>query len=115
MDPFVITGFSIGGSVIDHLGKGIVGAKVNVEGLPSKDVGTLTTDKNGNFKLNNVREGRYNFKVVKEGMTFGDLNGINIKPSTTGIKPFKASGYSVCGRVEGKSSKRVFYNLWKRA
>ena len=45
-------------------------------------------------------------------MTFGDLNGINIKPSTTGIKPFKASGYSVCGRVEGKSSKRVTVTLF---
>lgn len=112
LDPFVITGFSIGGSVVDHLGNGIANAKVTVDGLPSKDGGILITDKSGNFKLNNVREGRYNVKVVKKGMTFGDLSGIKIKPSTTGIKPFKVSGYSVCGRVEGKSSKRVTVTLF---
>ena len=65
LDPFVITGFSIGGSVVDHLGKGIAGAKVTVDGLPSKDVGALTTDKNGNFKLNNVREVRTTLKLLK--------------------------------------------------
>ena len=40
LKPFTITGFTIGGSVVDHNGKGIADAKVIVEGIKAK----LVTD-----------------------------------------------------------------------
>eukprot|EP00943_MAST-04B_sp_MAST-4B-sp1_P004921 g4921.t1 len=103
LKPFTITGFAIGGSVVNHNGKGVAGAKVIVEGIKAN----LVTDIDGRFQLNNIQEGIYNIKVIKEGMSFGDLSNVNIKPSTTDIPPFRTSGYSVCGVVEGGSTKGV--------
>ena len=103
LKPFSITGFTIGGSVVDHNGKGIPGAKLIVDGLKAK----LVTGKDGGFQLNNIQEGIYNIKVIKEGMSFGDLSHVKIKPSTAGIAPFQASGYTVCGAIEGGTVKGV--------
>lgn len=106
--PFHISGFSIGGKVTDHGGNGVEGAVVKFEGGEP-----YITDASGGFTLSNVQEGRFSFTIEKEGFAFGDLSRVPVKPSTKGLPPFAATGYSLCGIVESGSSKGMVVELRK--
>ncbi|XP_013589411.1 nodal modulator 1-like [Brassica napus] len=65
---FQVTGFSIGGRVVDSDSKGVEGVKILVDGSLRS-----VTDKEGYYKLDKVTSNRYTIDAVKEHYKFDKL------------------------------------------
>ncbi|GAB4830590.1 hypothetical protein Ancab_020356 [Ancistrocladus abbreviatus] len=91
---FQVTGFSIGGRVVDGNGAGVDSARVVVDGHER-----TMTDRNGNYKLDQVTSNRYRIEAKKEHYRFGGLKDFLVLPNMAFIPDIEAVSYDVCGVV----------------
>ncbi|CAO2826653.1 unnamed protein product [Amaranthus hypochondriacus] len=91
---FQVTGFSIGGRVVDGTGAGVDGAKVLVDGQERS-----VTDENGYYKLDQVTSNRYAIEAIKKHYKFETLRDFLVLPNMASIPDIRAVSYDVCGFV----------------
>nr|GMD68875.1 nodal modulator 3 [Ipomoea batatas] len=96
---FQVTGFSVGGRVVDGNGEGVDGVKIIVDGQERS-----ITDKEGYYKLDQVTSKRYNVEAKKEHYRFNRLNDFLVLPNMASIAEIKALSYDVCGNVQTVNS-----------
>ncbi|CAM8928070.1 unnamed protein product [Rhodiola kirilowii] len=96
---FQVTGFSIGGRVVDGNGEGVNGATVSVDGRERS-----VTDKNGYYKLDQVTSSHYTIEVSKEHYKFNVLKDFLVLPNMASVPDILAISYDVCGEVRTVSS-----------
>ncbi|XP_078443187.1 carbohydrate-binding-like fold [Wolffia australiana] len=92
--PFQVTGFSVGGRVVDDKGSGIDKVKIMVDNQLK-----ATTDVRGFYKLDQVTSKRYRIAAEKEHYKFSSLENYLVLPNMTSLEDVKAVGYDVCGVV----------------
>ncbi|CAK9152882.1 unnamed protein product [Ilex paraguariensis] len=91
---FQVTGFSVGGRVVDGNGMGVDGAKVLVDGHER-----YITDNEGYYKLDQVTSKRYMIEAKKEHYKFDKLKDFLVLPNMASVGDIKAVSYDVCGRI----------------
>ncbi|CAL9068218.1 uncharacterized protein LOC135581844 [Musa acuminata AAA Group] len=91
---FQVTGFSIGGRVIDDFGAGVDSAKILVDG----QLKTIT-DAQGYYKLDQVTSKHYSIAVLKDHYKFNRLENYLVLPNMAKIEDIKAYYYDICGVV----------------
>lgn len=89
---FQVTGFSVGGRVVDDNGVGVDRAKVIVDGHERS-----ITDKEGYYKLDQVTSKRYSIEAKKEHYKFERLSDFLVLPNLASINDIKAVAYDICG------------------
>ncbi|KAF5820309.1 putative carboxypeptidase-like, regulatory domain superfamily, immunoglobulin-like protein [Helianthus annuus] len=93
-EKFQVTGFSVGGRVVDSEGKGVDGVKIVVDGMERS-----VTDKNGYYKLDQVTSKQYLIEAKKEHYKFDKLIDFMVLPNMASVADIKAVSYDVCGSV----------------
>ncbi|KAD3338151.1 hypothetical protein E3N88_33672 [Mikania micrantha] len=93
-EKFQVTGFSVGGRVIDSVGKGVSGVKIVVDGIERS-----ITDKEGYYKLDQVTSKQYLIEAKKEHYKFDKLINFMVLPNMASVADIKAVYYDVCGSV----------------
>ncbi|KAJ3676057.1 hypothetical protein LUZ60_003469 [Juncus effusus] len=96
---FQVTGFSIGGRVVDSEGVGIENARVILDG----QFKTLT-DNLGFYKLDQVTSKPYSIVAEKDHYKFSRLENFMILPNMASVEEIKAVSYNLCGFVRMISS-----------
>ncbi|GLU07247.1 hypothetical protein SLE2022_242110 [Rubroshorea leprosula] len=91
---FEVTGFSIGGRVVDGNDIGVAGVKIVVDGQERS-----ITDKQGYYKLDQVKSKHYTIEAIKEHYTFGKLKDYSVLPNMASVADIKAVSYDLCGIV----------------
>ncbi|KAL5700275.1 hypothetical protein ACHQM5_025742 [Ranunculus cassubicifolius] len=91
---FQVTGFSVGGRVVDERGVGVDGVKIIVDGLER-----FITDKQGYYKLDQVTSKRYTVVAEKEHYGFKSLENFLVLPNMASVPDIKAIYYDICGVV----------------
>ncbi|KAB5569531.1 hypothetical protein DKX38_003324 [Salix brachista] len=91
---FQVTGFSVGGRIVDGNGMGVEGVKIIVDGHERS-----ATDKEGNYKLDKVTSNRYTIEAKKEHYKFNKLKEYMVLPNMASIPDITAISYDVCGLV----------------
>ncbi|KAL6978261.1 hypothetical protein U1Q18_019929 [Sarracenia purpurea var. burkii] len=99
MAKFQVTGFSVGGRVVDGNGVGVNGVKIIVDGHERS-----VTDKEGYYKLDQVTSSRYTIEAKKEHYKFDKLKDFMVLPNMASVVDIKAVSYDVCGIVQMVSS-----------
>lgn len=94
-EKFQVTGFSVGGRVVDANGKGVDGVKVVVDGVERS-----ITDKEGYYKLDQVTSKQYQIEAKKEHYKFDKLINFMVLPNMASVANIKAVSYDVCGSVQ---------------
>uniref|UniRef100_A0A453EWB4 Carbohydrate-binding-like fold protein n=1 Tax=Aegilops tauschii subsp. strangulata TaxID=200361 RepID=A0A453EWB4_AEGTS len=92
---FQVTGFSVGGHVVDGYGAGIEGAKVIVDGQLR-----AVTDNLGYYRLDQVTSKKYDIVAEKDHYKFNRLENFMILPNMESIDDIKSVRYDVCGVVQ---------------
>ncbi|CAA2967006.1 Nodal modulator 1 [Olea europaea subsp. europaea] len=92
---FQVTGFSVGGRVVNGNGDGVYAAKIIVDGHERS-----ITDKEGYYKLDQVTSKRYRIEAKKEHYKFEILNDFLVLPNVASISDIKAVSYDICGMVQ---------------
>lgn len=98
-EKFQVTGFSVGGRVVDGDGNGIEGVEISVDGQKK-----YITDKEGYYKLDQVTSKRYTIEAKKVHYRFDRLIDLLVLPNMASISDIKAASYDVCGVVQTVSS-----------
>ncbi|KAK2968332.1 hypothetical protein RJ640_021721 [Escallonia rubra] len=96
---FQVTGFSVGGRVVDGNGRGVDGVKIIVDGHERS-----VTDKKGYYKLDQVTSMHYTIEATKEHYKFDKLKEFLVLPNMASVVDIKAVSYDVCGVVQVASS-----------
>ncbi|EYU38423.1 hypothetical protein MIMGU_mgv1a000387mg [Erythranthe guttata] len=96
---FQVTGFSVGGRVVDGNGIGVDAAKILVDGHERS-----ITDKEGYYKLDQVTSQRYSIEAKKKHYKFETLNDFLVLPNMVSIVDIKAVSYDLCGTAQTVSS-----------
>ncbi|PON61743.1 Glucoamylase, starch-binding [Parasponia andersonii] len=96
---FQVTGFSVGGRVVDGNDLGVEGVKIIIDGYERS-----ITDKQGYYKLDQVTSNPYTIEAVKEHYKFSNLKEYLVLPNMASIEDIKAVSYDVCGVVRMVSS-----------
>ncbi|GLT64134.1 hypothetical protein SLA2020_366440 [Shorea laevis] len=91
---FQVTGFSVGGRVVDGNDVGVEGVKIIVDGHERS-----ITDKQGYYKLDQVTSNRYTIEAIKEHYKFNILKDYMVLPNMASVTDIKAVSYDVCGAV----------------
>ncbi|CAL5423309.1 unnamed protein product [Camellia sinensis] len=99
IQKFQVTGFSVGGRVVDGNGMGVDGVKIVVDGHERS-----ITDKDGYYKLDQVTSSCYLIEAKKEHYTFDKLKDFLVLPNMASVVDIKAVSYDVCGIVQMISS-----------
>uniref|UniRef100_A0A1Q3G441 Putative metalloproteinase-related collagenase pm5 n=1 Tax=Culex tarsalis TaxID=7177 RepID=A0A1Q3G441_CULTA len=100
--PFEVTGFSVGGKVLQAAGgSGVANAKVKLNG---KDV--ATTNSKGEYLLENIQAGTYTIQVSADELQFKD-HIVKISLNNPSLPDVVVAGFKVCGQVISKHSHRV--------
>jgi hypothetical protein len=71
--PFEVTGFSVGGHVVDSVGNGIEGVKIEID-----DMERATTDSQGYYKLIKVTSRPYTIQAKKQHYKFSSLKNFEV-------------------------------------
>lgn len=95
LQKFQVTGFSIGGRVVDENDIGVSGVKIVVDGHERS-----LTDKEGRYKIDQVTAGHYMIEAKKEHYKFDTFKDFLVLPNMTSINDIKAVSYDVCGAVQ---------------
>ncbi|KAL6494630.1 hypothetical protein OROGR_031430 [Orobanche gracilis] len=103
---FQVTGFSVGGRVVDSSGNGVDAAKILVDGLERS-----ITDAEGYYKLDQVTSKRYSIEANKEHYKFETLNDFLVLPNMVSIIDIKAVSYDICGTAQTISSYKAKVTL----
>ncbi|KAH9318973.1 hypothetical protein KI387_020742, partial [Taxus chinensis] len=93
--PFQVTGFSVGGRVVNSEDTGVEGVKILVDGRER-----ATTDIQGYYKLDQVTSTRYTIKAEKEHFKFSSLENFMVLPNMASIPDIKATHYNICGSIK---------------
>ncbi|GLJ20863.1 hypothetical protein SUGI_0380570 [Cryptomeria japonica] len=93
--PFQVTGFSVGGRVVNSQGIGVEGVKILVDGRER-----ARTDIWGYYKLDQVTSTRYTIKAEKEHFKFSSLENFMVLPNMASIPDIKATHYNICGSIK---------------
>ncbi|KAG8370599.1 hypothetical protein BUALT_Bualt13G0000200 [Buddleja alternifolia] len=96
---FQVTGFSVGGRVVDGNGIGVDAVKIVVDGHER-----AITDKEGYYKLDQVTSKRYSIEANKEHYRFERLNDFLVLPNMASIVDIKPVSYDLCGVAQTVSS-----------
>ncbi|CAI9104879.1 OLC1v1003663C1 [Oldenlandia corymbosa var. corymbosa] len=99
IQKFQVTGFSVGGRVVDGTGMGVDGVKILVDGEERS-----LTDKEGYYKLDQVTSKRYTIEARKEHYTFGELVDFMVLPNMASLADITAVSYDICGTVQTVSA-----------
>ncbi|KAA8549068.1 hypothetical protein F0562_000752 [Nyssa sinensis] len=99
VQKFQVTGFTVGGRIVDGNGAGVGGVKIIVDGHERS-----ITDKEGYYKLDQVTSNRYTIEAKKEHYKFDKLENFLVLPNMASIVDIKAVSYDVCGMVQMVSS-----------
>ncbi|KAL6850380.1 hypothetical protein ACP4OV_021007 [Aristida adscensionis] len=91
---FQVTGFSVGGRVVDGYGAGVEGANVIVDGQLR-----AVTDSHGYYRLDQVTSKKYTITAKKDHYKFNRLENFMILPNMASIEDIKSVKYDVCGIV----------------
>ncbi|KAL4202422.1 hypothetical protein AMTRI_Chr02g263630 [Amborella trichopoda] len=91
---FQVTGFSIGGRVVDHKGIGVEAVKIIVDGHEK-----CITDAQGYYKLDQVTSTHYTITAEKNHCKFNGLESIKVLPNMASLPDIKATHYDLCGMV----------------
>ncbi|KAG7635346.1 unnamed protein product [Arabidopsis thaliana] len=91
---FQVTGFSIGGRVVDGNSVGVEGVKILVDGSLRS-----VTDKEGYYKLDQVTSNQYTIDAVKEHYKFDKLKKFMVLPNMASLPDINAVSYDICGVV----------------
>ncbi|KAK3160680.1 hypothetical protein QOZ80_1BG0062920 [Eleusine coracana subsp. coracana] len=91
---FQVTGFSVGGRVVDGYGSGVEGANVIVDGRLR-----AVTDSLGHYRLDQVTSKKYTVTAEKDHYKFNRLEDFMILPNMASIDDIKSVRYDVCGTV----------------
>ncbi|XP_024394078.1 uncharacterized protein [Physcomitrium patens] len=94
LEAFQVTGFSVGGRVVDSEGNGLMGVKIEID-----DTERATTDSDGYYKLDQVTLTHYTIQARKENYKFSSLQNFKVLPNMAFIPEIKATHYRVCGSV----------------
>ncbi|XP_044493042.1 nodal modulator 1 isoform X2 [Mangifera indica] len=94
-EKFQVTGFSVGGRVVDENDMGVEGVKILVDGHERS-----ITDKEGFYKLDQVTSNHYTIEAVKEHYKFNKLKEYMVLPNMASVAEIKAISYEVCGVVQ---------------
>lgn len=89
-----MTGFSVGGRVIDSNGVGVDGVKIIVDGQLR-----ATTDMQGYYKLDQVNSKHYSIAAEKDHYKFNNLDNFLVLPNMASIEDIRAISSHVCGVV----------------
>ncbi|KAG9154178.1 hypothetical protein Leryth_000653 [Lithospermum erythrorhizon] len=92
---FQVTGFSVGGRVVDGNGSGVDGVTITVGGQERS-----ITDSEGYYKLDQVTSKRYNIEAKKKHYKFEKLTDFMVLPNMASIVDITAVLYDVCGTVQ---------------
>ncbi|XP_058187876.1 uncharacterized protein LOC131304587 isoform X3 [Rhododendron vialii] len=95
LPKFQVTGFSVGGRVVDGNGFGVDGVRIIVDGHER-----CITDKEGYYKLDQVTSSRYTIEAKKEHYKFDKLKDFMVLPNMASVVDIKAVSYDVCGVVQ---------------
>ncbi|KAG5567843.1 hypothetical protein RHGRI_003128 [Rhododendron griersonianum] len=95
LPKFQVTGFSVGGRVVDGNGFGVDGVRIIVDGHER-----CVTDKEGYYKLDQVTSSRYTIEAKKEHYKFDKLKDFMVLPNMASVVDIKAVSYDVCGVVQ---------------
>ncbi|KAM0833417.1 hypothetical protein ACQ4PT_064262 [Festuca glaucescens] len=93
-EKFQVTGFSVGGRVVDGYGAGIEGANVTIDGQLR-----AVTDNLGYYRLDQVTSKKYTILAEKDHYKFNRLENFMILPNMASIDDIKSVRYDVCGVV----------------
>ncbi|XP_027348835.1 nodal modulator 1 isoform X2 [Abrus precatorius] len=91
---FQVTGFSVGGRVVDGNDIGVEGVKIIVDGHQRS-----ITDIQGYYKLDQVTSKHYTIEAQKEHYTFKKLENYMVLPNMASIEDINAISYDLCGLV----------------
>ncbi|KAG5072994.1 hypothetical protein JHK86_008205 [Glycine max] len=91
---FQVTGFSVGGCVVDGNGMGVEGVKIIVDGHERS-----ITDNQGYYKLDQVTSTHYTIEAQKEHYKFKKLENYMVLPNMASIEDINAISYNLCGLV----------------
>ncbi|CAJ1874972.1 unnamed protein product [Sphenostylis stenocarpa] len=91
---FQVTGFSVGGRVVDGNGMGVEGVKIIVDGYERS-----ITDNQGYYKLDQVTSKHYTIQAQKEHYKFKKLDNYMVLPNMASIEDMSAISYNLCGLV----------------
>eukprot|EP00250_Pteridium_aquilinum_P020313 c24781_g1_i1 orf=109-3804(+) len=98
-EPFKVTGFSVGGRVVDSQGEGIEGVEILIN-----DLVKAVTDINGFYKLDQVTSSQYTVKAQKPHYRFTTLDNFMVLPNIASLPEIAASKYDLCGSIMVDSS-----------
>lgn len=91
---FQVTGFSVGGRVVDGNGVGVDGVKIMVDGHERS-----VTDSKGYYKLDQVTSKHYTIVAEKDHYKFNSLENFLVLPNMASVADIKAVSYDICGVV----------------
>lgn len=91
---FQVTGFSVGGRVVDERGFGVYDVKILVDGQER-----YLTDKEGYYKLDQVTSRHYTVIAEKDHYKFESLENFLVLPNMAAIPDIRAIYYDICGVV----------------
>lgn len=92
---FQVTGFSVGGRVVDGIGAGVDNATVIVDGQLR-----AITDSQGYYMLDQVTSKHYSIGAEKAHYKFNTLENFLVMPNMVSIDNIKAVYYDICGVVQ---------------
>ncbi|XP_054800411.1 uncharacterized protein LOC129304687 [Prosopis cineraria] len=92
---FQVTGFSVGGRVVDGNEMGVEGVKIIVDGRER-----FITDKHGYYKLDQVTSKHYTIEAKKKHYKFNKLENYMVLPNMASIEEINAISYDLCGVVK---------------
>lgn len=94
-EKFQVTGFSVGGRVVDTNGQGVGGVKIVVDGIERS-----ITGKEGYYKLDQVTSKQYLIEAKKDHYKFEKLVDLMVLPNMASVVDIKAVSYDICGSVQ---------------
>ncbi|MCO5553061.1 hypothetical protein L7F22_006582 [Adiantum nelumboides] len=98
-EPFKVTGFSVGGRVVDGQGEGVEGVEIL-----ANDLLKSVTDINGFYKLDQVTSSKYTVKAQKPHYKFSTLDNFMVLPNIASLPEITALKYDLCGSILVDSS-----------
>ncbi|XP_031497491.1 uncharacterized protein LOC116262346 [Nymphaea colorata] len=95
LQKFQVTGFSVGGRVLDGNGVGVEDVKISLDGQERS-----LTDNLGRYKLDQVTSRHYTISAEKEHYKFKSLDNLLVLPNMASVPDVEATHFDVCGTIK---------------
>ncbi|KAF8065566.1 Nomo1 [Scenedesmus sp. PABB004] len=100
--PFVVTGFSVAGRVVDAEGAGVGGVAISLAGEE-----VAATDLNGRYVLPRVPDGPVDVTAARRHYAFTWLTGARPAPGDAELPDIVATAVALCGAVASGDAARL--------